>query len=73
MPYEHTLSRDLRGDRCPTNDDEMLLLGTVWFDSVDFMFIPETESGVEHTADQLREIAELMDGLETEKANAAKA
>jgi hypothetical protein len=55
----------------PTKDDEMLELGTVWFGGGCFVFIPETDNGVEHTAVDLREIADLMDGLE--KAQAATA
>jgi hypothetical protein len=44
-------------------EDEMLELGIVYLSGDDFMFIPETESGVEHNAGHLREIADLMDGL----------
>jgi hypothetical protein len=54
----------------PTNDAEMPPLGIVCFDGGGFMFRPEIDNGVEHTADHLREIADLMDALEkTETAS----
>ena len=54
----------------PTKDEEMPPLGTVYFNG-DFMFRPEIENGVEHTSGHLREIADLMDGLEKEQAATA--
>jgi len=61
------------GGRRPITDNDMPSLGVVYFDGDDFLFIPDTESGVEHTPGHLWEIADLMDDLEAEKANAAKA
>jgi hypothetical protein len=62
---------ELVNARRPINDAEMCQLGTVYFDGGGFMFRPEIDNGVEHTADHLREIADLMDALgKTEPANA---
>ena len=54
-----------------TNDDDMLELGTVDFNGDAFMFTSDAENGIDYTANQLREIADLMDGLEKERAAAA--
>jgi hypothetical protein len=53
----------LVNERRPTNDDETPVLGEVYLKEGDVMFIPETWRGTEHTANHLREIADLMDGL----------
>ena len=53
----------LVNERRPTNDDETPVLGEVYLNEGDVMFIPETWRGIEHTANHLREIADLMDGL----------
>lgn len=49
--------------RRPINDDETPVLGEVYLNDGDVMFIPETWRGIEHTSDHLREIADLMDAL----------
>jgi hypothetical protein len=46
-------------------------LGIIYRDEGGFMFRPEIDNGVEHTSDHLREIADLMDALEAERAKAA--
>jgi hypothetical protein len=46
--------------------DVSMDLGTIYFDGHGMVFDPESESGAHHTADHLREIAELMDDLEAQ-------
>ena len=54
-----------------TKDEEMLELGDVYFSGFAYLFIPEQENEVDHSSASLRELADLMDGLEKEKAAVA--